>query len=464
MPSHRLSTNARRWGSLTTSALLLASCSSLLGIEDPVPRDCSGDACDPEPEGGSGGGGGAPATTGGHPVVAAGAGAENKPNEGGAGGELTTFKAGGGEGGLINSTEIAGMGGETGGAPPLTECEGNERRCDVYQPQICMSGYWMDDGDECPLACVDGACQMPASCTPEGTSTPCVDGVSCCETIWVEGGDYLMGDGDEEDEVTYQRVVSGFYLDRFEVTVGRFRRFQESYVVPVPGAGSHPRIPGTGWQAAWEELPHEFADGRAVVPADKDDLVVQLTDDCDASTWADGNPELPINCVNWYVAFAFCAYDGGRLPTEAEWNYAAAFGDSQRPYPWSQSPTDNAINSTHATFNNYPDPSPQFPTTVGTWPAGRGGFQRLNRGHDDLSGNVAEWTLDQWLEAPPEICDEDCFASWIDGTNERVVRGGAYPSPYNELRSGMRTWSKGDSIASYWGFRCARDIDTSPLE
>jgi formylglycine-generating enzyme len=462
MPSHRLSTNARRWGSLTTSALLLASCSSLLGIEDPVPRDCSGDACDPEPEGGSGG---APVTTGGHPAVAAGAGAGNNPNEGGAGGELTTLKAGGGEGGAINSTEVAGMGGETGGAPPQIECNGSERRCNIYQPQICVSGHWMDDGDECPLACVDGACQMPASCAPEGTSTPCVDGVSCCETIWIAGGSYLMGDGDEDDDVSYERTVSGFYLDRFEVTVGRFRKFQDAFALPREGEGQHPRIPGTGWQSTWEALPHEFADGRTAVPTDEDDLARQLADDCDASTWADGNPELPVNCVNWYVAFAFCVYDGGRLPTEAEWNYAASLGDAQRPYPWSESAADTSIAPIHATFYNYPDPPLDLPTTVGSHSAGRGGFARfMGRGHDDLGGNVAEWTLDEWVDAPPSGCASDCIANWTDDASERVVRGGAYQSPYNELRSGSRPSAPARTIASYFGFRCARDVTTNPAE
>lgn len=446
MPSRRLSASARRLAPTLTGALLLASCSSLLGIEDPVPRDA---------EGGSSSGG-VPGST---------AGKSANPSEGGVGGEAVTPRSEGGEGGAIHSTEIGGAGGETGGAPPQIDCVNDERRCDVYQRQICVSGHWMDDGDECPLACVDGECQTPASCSPPNTSTPCVDGVSCCETIWMDAGSYLMGHGDEEDEASYERVVSGFYLDRFEVTVGRFRKFHADFTLPVEGAGEHPRLPGTGWQVAWETLPHEFAASRNAVPIDGDDLVKQLTDDCDASTWADGDPELPINCVNWYVAFAFCVYDGGRLPTEAEWNYAAALGDAQRPYPWSQSTSDTSVGPSNATFYNYPDPLLDLPTTVGSHAAGRGGFSRFSgRGHDDLGGNVTEWTLDEWIESPDASCSADCFAAWTGGASERVIRGGAYQSPYNELRSGSRPSAPAPKIGSYFGFRCARDITTNPPE
>lgn len=455
MPSHRLSTNARRLGSLTTGALLLASCSSLLGIEDPVPRDCSGDACEPE----AGGSGGVPVASGGQPAGAAGA--ENKPSDSGAGagGELTTLKAGGGEGGAINATDAAGMGGETGGAPPQIECDDNERRCNIYQPQICVSGHWMDDGEECPLACVDGACQMPPSCSAEAAVAPCAEGASCCETIWVPGGTYLMADGDEEDpETSYRRTVSGFYLDRFEVTVGRFRYFLSNFTLPAEGAGAHPLVPGSGWRKAWEELPHPLESGRKAVAVDGEDLAKQVVDDCYASTWSADHPGLPINCINWYAAFAFCAFDGGRLPTEAEWNYVAAFGPAQRPYPWSESASDFGINSSRASFYDFPTPPADLPSVVGSFPAGRGGFFRhVGGGHDDLAGNVYEWTVDQWLDEPPHDCGIDCLAAWSEGSEDRVIRGGAFANDASYVRSGSRLPAPASAIDSLHGFRCARD-------
>jgi len=62
------------------------------------------------------------------------------------------------------------------------------------------------------------------------------------------------------------------------------------------------------------------------------------------------NPDVPMNCVDWYVAFAFCAWDGSRLPTEAEWNFAASGGTAQRIYPWSTAPGP-VIDSTFAWYN-----------------------------------------------------------------------------------------------------------------
>jgi formylglycine-generating enzyme required for sulfatase activity len=147
------------------------------------------------------------------------------------------------------------------------------------------------------------------------------------------------------------------------------------------------------------------------------------------------------------MAFAFCVWDGGRLPTEAEWEYAAAGGDENRVYPWGNDLPDPVP----ANFrdNHY---TPYLP--VGSEPLGNGRW-----GHADLGGNMDEWVLDQftddWYADTAAGCD-NC-ANVPDGSSRiRVQRGGGWEDHGSLLRAAARHGVGQDALVSV-GFRCARD-------
>jgi len=262
---------------------------------------------------------------------------------------------------------------------------------------------------------------LPRTCGPGANE-------SCCGSPFVLGGTYSRGydfAGTNGSNLRHA-TVSSFRLDRFEVTVGRFRKFVAAWNAgwrPDYGSGKHVHLRGgdglfsmsmfmfeQGWSTLWAD---------DVAPTDTNLL-------CNAgyATWtpSPGASETrPINCVNWFEAYAFCIWDGGFLPSEAEWNFAAAAGDELRPYPWVAPGSPTTIDCSHANY---------FPSTycsagganpVGSEsPLGDGKFAQA-----DLTGNVWEWMFD-WSGSLATECD-DCANLPSDGFGPRgVIHGGGF--------------------------------------
>lgn len=300
---------------------------------------------------------------------------------------------------------------------------------------------------------------QPPSC--EGLMTQCA-GESCCVVIEVPGGTVSIGRGDGGNdacppEVTCTAVeqpehdvmVDAFALDKYPVTVGRFRQFAAAWDDnwrPSVGEGEHPAIPGSGWDASWSDL-----------------LPGALTSEIACSgtgQWTDepaGNEDLPIGCVNWYQAQAFCIWDGGRLPTEAEFEYVAAGGDEDRLYPWGgATPDETRAVFYYANFETAP---------VGTTPDGAGRW-----GHHDLAGNLGEWVFDCYegdfyddpaasLDNPVNLPGSGASpcpgnGAWDDNRGLRS-NGGEYP---DALRSASRSYMGASENFNSIGLRCARDL------
>lgn len=330
------------------------------------------------------------------------------------------------------------------GACTMT-CGPASARCEGNVAQACNSiGKWYDIAT-CANNCVDGSCtRSTCDCGPN-------QGNACCASPHVPSGTYDRGNAP-----TATATLSAFRLDKYEVTVGRFRKFVAQYNPAFfkQGMGANPHVPGSGWKAEW----------NTELPSDANILASNLA--CDTTkTWTnapDANENRPLNCLTWYEAFAFCIWDGGFLPTEAEWNYAAAGGSEQREFPWSVPATSQAVDTGHAAFNclqagsfDYSDCILHPVPNVGSFsPKGDGKF-----GHSDLAGSLFEWTLDVYSSTYPngDEC-QDCANLDEVPNSKRVVRGGAWNSASSMLYTHVRAQS--DPTARQWfiGARCARRL------
>jgi len=300
------------------------------------------------------------------------------------------------------------------------------------------SGGTRSSGDAATYARTLPSCVgLDATCGPLNES--------CCTTLPVPGGTFYRGyDAVDFTDTNYPATVNGFYFDKFEVTVGRFRTFVDAGMgtrasPPSAGAGAHPWIAGSGWDSRW----------NATLPRDTAGLKAAMR--CPAiayQTWTDtagSNETMPQNCLDWYTAFAFCAWDGGRLPTEAEWNYAASGGSEHRHYPWSNPPSSTAIDDSYAVYCaagycSLQNVGSRSPKGDGKW------------GQTDLAGNLWEWTLDRYASPFPSPCN-NCADLTVGGN--QVARGGLGGGAL-DIRSAFRGAAIPPDIRGNVGVRCAR--------
>jgi formylglycine-generating enzyme required for sulfatase activity len=315
----------------------------------------------------------------------------------------------------------------------------DSQRCNNGIPQLCVSNNWQAQ-TACTASeiCQSGACVTPPSCDGLGADCGSSGDDNCCASAIVPGGSFHRNNSG-----TYPATVSDFMLDRYEVTVGRFRQFLAGYPAnsPVAGDGAHPWIADSGWNTTWDTY----------LAASASALATAL--ECDnAYTWTDSagiNENKPINCLDWYHAFAFCAWDGGFLPSDLEWNYAAAGGDDQRVYPWgSTMPTANTSYAIYDCYYGGGSGCPQGDAHIA--PVGSATLGPGKWAHLDLAGNVEEWTLDAFAAYPAECVD----CADLTDSSSRVKRGGSFMAEASTLLTSQ--FSAGTGGDSTLGLRCAR--------
>ena len=212
----------------------------------------------------------------------------------------------------------------------------------------------------------------------------------------IRGGAFTMGTDDEEDKSQPRRQVTlpTYCLDLTEVTVGAYARCPSCR---APADGPLCNVPGAG----------------------KDDH--------------------PQNCVSWDDAVAYCAWAGKALPTEAQWEYAARGGSSQRRWPWG----DSAPTRNRACWSRW-DPQDRGTCPAGAFPEGAFGLK-------DMAGNVWEW-VDAWYGP---FAPDDPIPTPTSGAG-RVLRGGGWSSTSAaNLLSSSRAATWPTNRDDYLGFRCA---------
>ncbi|MDC0680265.1 formylglycine-generating enzyme family protein [Sorangium atrum] len=408
MPQAR---GAARWTAGWLAAVLAAGCAQILGAD--------WDSYTPPGAHGGGGAGGSASGQGGQ---------SGGPEQGGGGGVAGGDASGaGGSGTSGTSSSGSGTGGNTGssgsGGGDSTSSSGSGG----------SDGSGGSGGGVTAPSCATSSPETGPLCGPP-------PGISCCDSREVPGGTF-----NRNNNPAFAASVSSFHLDTFEITVGRFRAFMESghgvrTSPPAAAAGEHPKIPGSGWQSAWNE---------ALRP-DVTSLSAALSCTSSTATWtpaAGRNEALPINCITWYEAFAFCVWDRGRLPTDAEWNYAAVGGNMQRKFPWG-----DMITHDHASYACAAPCALSSLLEVGSLPLGRGRW-----GQFDLSGNVSEWALD-WAVNYTVPWSDQAQISDVAGDNQRTRRGGYYASDDYTVSNAHRGTDPPTVRGPWTSARCARDL------
>ena len=255
--------------------------------------------------------------------------------------------------------------------------------------------------------------------------------------VHVPGGPFQMGTVDawayDNERPRHEVNVPSFFLDRYPVTNGQFLAFMED-----GGYANRAHWSQAGWKfREAEHLEHPLFWRRAAGGWERRRFGI----------WEALPPDEPVCHVCWYEADAYARWAGRRLPTEAEWEKAAAAtpAGTVRRYPWG----DGRPDRTRA--NLWPQGG--HPARVGAFPAGASAF-----GVEQMIGDVWEWTASDFQPYSgfrafpyPE------YSAVFFGGDYKVLRGGSWAVAPEAIRNTFRNWDYPIRRQIFAGFRCARD-------
>ena len=266
--------------------------------------------------------------------------------------------------------------------------------------------------------------------------------------VALEGGSFLMGTedadgfGSDGEGPVREVVVAPFWIDATAVTNDRFAPFVDDTGYVTTAEREH-------WSFVFAGLlPDDFEHTRGVVGAEWWRQVF-------GADWGrpegpgssiEGRGDHPVVHVSWHDAAAYCRWAGLRLPSEAEWEFAARGGLEQARYPWGDDLTPEGRWMCNIWQGTFPSRNSLEDGYVGTSPAGS--FLANGFGLHDVAGNTWDWIHDRF-----GLADE------VAGDG-RVIRGGSYlchDSYCNRYRVAARSFNDPESTTGNMGFRCARD-------
>jgi iron(II)-dependent oxidoreductase len=252
----------------------------------------------------------------------------------------------------------------------------------------------------------------------------------------VAGGAFELGDPGwwfayDNERPRHLVELAPFEIDRLPVTNGDFREFV------ADGGYARPELwTREGW--AWRSA--ERAERPLFWRADGSERRFDRVADLDAAR--------PVMHVSWYEADAFARWAGKRLPTEAEWEKAAAWeprsGIAYR-YPWGPDwPTLERANVDQTAF---------APAPAGTYPDGASAYGALG-----MLGDVWEWTASDFGGYPGfRAHPYEEYSSIFFGGGYKALRGGSWATRTRVVRTTFRNWDLPQRRQLFAGFRCARD-------
>lgn len=333
--------------------------------------------------------------------------------------------------------------------------------CEFNSVRSCTpEGQWqVEPCDADTPHCSDGECGVPPSCLELEPTCGIDEDEACCASPVVTGGPV--------DSSATAPIISSFRLDRFEVTVGRFRAFREAWDAgwrPEVGSGKHAHLNGgLGLRAINAMGVLDYEPGwlesyvAAVNPTDQNLAGPSTNPPTDYATWTpsvgdERDEQRPINFVNAFEAYAFCIWDGGFLPAPSGTRYAARGGSAMRSYPWgNETPLADFELAVYGCY--FPDAEGctgvDNISPVGT-ARGESLFAQL-----DLAGNIAEWTFTDGGPNCPVDCIGQDFSPAVNPP-ATMIRGGAFDDPVNALSNGTSATRYAAQRERDVGFRCAR--------